>query len=59
MENDIILMCTDGLTNMLNEEKILEIVVNCDDLELACEKLVGDSNEMGGEDNLTVIIFKE
>jgi protein phosphatase len=58
-ENDVVLMCTDGLTNMLNEEKILEIVNNYDDLDLACEKLVGDSNEMGGEDNITVIIFKE
>jgi protein phosphatase len=52
-------MCTDGLTNMLNEEKILEIINNYDDLDIACEKLVGDSNEMGGEDNITVIIFKE
>ncbi|MDP4180200.1 MAG: Stp1/IreP family PP2C-type Ser/Thr phosphatase [Bacillota bacterium] len=59
MENDVFLMCTDGLTNMLNEERILEIIERIEDPELACEKLVEGSNDMGGEDNITVIIFKE
>jgi len=58
-ENDIFIMCTDGLTNMLNEERIMEIVLSNDDPETTCEKLVEGSNEMGGEDNITVIVFKE
>ncbi|HEX3030581.1 MAG TPA: Stp1/IreP family PP2C-type Ser/Thr phosphatase [Clostridia bacterium] len=57
-ENDIFVLCTDGLTNMLEEEEIKEIVLQNDNPEAACDILVRKANENGGEDNITVIVFK-
>lgn len=57
-ENDIVLICTDGLSNMLSDEEIRQIVQNNDDPELACTGLVKASNEKGGVDNITVILVK-
>lgn len=56
MQDDIIIMCSDGLTNMISEERICEIV-NAD-LENAAENLVNEANNLGGYDNITVIIIK-
>ncbi|MEN8904713.1 MAG: Stp1/IreP family PP2C-type Ser/Thr phosphatase [Clostridiales bacterium] len=55
---DIILMCTDGLTNMVNENQIRDIVQNSKDLGTASENLINKANENGGEDNTTVILFR-
>lgn len=57
-ENDIILLCTDGLTNMLLEEEILEIVKNKEEPQDACDTLIQKANNNGGEDNITVIVGK-
>lgn len=57
-ENDLILLCTDGLTNMLSEAEIGEIIKNTDDPEIICSKLIDGANTNGGEDNTTVIVFK-
>lgn len=57
-ENDIFILCTDGLTNMVEEEEIKKIVLENDDPDIACRKLVDRANESGGEDNITVIVFK-
>lgn len=57
-ENDLILLCTDGLTNMLSEEEILNIIENSEDVQIACDSLVQSANNNGGEDNITVIIGK-
>ncbi|NLM57882.1 MAG: Stp1/IreP family PP2C-type Ser/Thr phosphatase [Clostridium sp.] len=57
-EKDIFVLCTDGLTNMLKEEEILDIVLRNDDPEAACNELVYWANEKGGEDNITVIVIK-
>lgn len=56
LENDIILMCSDGLTNMLTEEAIYNIVQ--EEPKTACEKLVKKANENGGYDNISVILIK-
>lgn len=56
--NDIFMLCSDGLTNMLADGEIREIVEGYDDLELACNELVFRANKNGGEDNITVILFK-
>ncbi|HEY5585869.1 MAG TPA: Stp1/IreP family PP2C-type Ser/Thr phosphatase [Ruminiclostridium sp.] len=56
LENDVILLCTDGLTNMLTEEEILDIITNTQDLQVACDTLIQNANNKGGEDNITVII---
>ena len=48
-------MCSDGLTNMLQEEEIYSIVR--DNESIACERLVQRANELGGYDNISVIII--
>lgn len=55
---DIFILCTDGLTNMLSENEILSIINNNDDPQYSCSELVRIANEKGGEDNITVIIVK-
>lgn len=57
-ENDIFVLCTDGLTNMLPEYKIMEIILENDDLNDSCNELVKLANEKGGDDNITIIIMK-
>jgi PPM family protein phosphatase len=51
-----VILCTDGLTNEVGEEEILEII-NHDDSN-NCVKLIELSKEKGGRDNISVIIFK-
>lgn len=57
-DEDTFLLCTDGLSNMLCEDEIKEIVLNIDDPQAVCEELVKRANEKGGEDNITVIVIK-
>ncbi|NLP15637.1 MAG: Stp1/IreP family PP2C-type Ser/Thr phosphatase [Clostridiales bacterium] len=58
-EEDIVLMCSDGLTNMLNDETIERIIrENADDPKIAAENLVRQANKNGGKDNIAVIIVK-
>lgn len=56
LQNDIILMCSDGLTNMLTEEAIYNTVQ--EEPKTACEKLIKKANENGGYDNISVILIK-
>ena len=55
IKNDIILMTSDGLTNMVKEEEIKNIIKN--DKENSAENLVQKANENGGYDNITVVII--
>ena len=55
-DKDFILMCSDGLTNMVNDEDILSTVLSSDTLENAAQKLVAMANDAGGTDNITVVI---
>lgn len=56
-EGDIFVLCTDGLTNMVSEEEISQIVGSSEP-EAACAKLIEAANRHGGEDNITVIVIK-
>lgn len=51
---DIFLLCSDGLTNMLEDEKIKEIILKTDSIEAAVDKLLQAANNSGGHDNITV-----
>lgn len=56
---DIILLCSDGLSNMLGDAEILEIVKDCnDDIEAAGKRLIDKANENGGKDNIAIVIVK-
>lgn len=55
-KGDIILMCTDGLSNMVEDEDIFQIVKGSRDVVEAVERLVDRANSNGGSDNIGVII---
>jgi protein phosphatase len=58
-EGDVFLLCSDGLTDMVEDEEILELVhANRDDLEKAVKALVAAANRGGGEDNITAVAFQ-
>jgi len=54
---DRLLLCTDGLTNMVNRDRIQEILESEDDPQAACDKLIDTANRAGGDDNITVVIL--
>ncbi len=54
-QDDILLICSDGLTNMIRENQILKIIKENE--ELAENNLIEKANEAGGLDNITVIII--
>jgi len=55
---DVFLLCSDGLTDMVAQEDILEVVErNRDDIDGAVRALVKAANRGGGEDNITVVAF--
>ena len=56
-KNDLWILCTDGLTNMLSEDEIYETAAG-NDPETACKMLIEAANRQGGEDNITVIVIK-
>ena len=56
LPGDVILICSDGLTNMVSEEQIYNIINN--DISQAAENLVKEANLNGGLDNITFIIIK-
>jgi protein phosphatase len=56
---DVFLLCSDGLTDMVGEREILELVErNREDLDAALKSLVKAANRSGGEDNITVVAFE-
>ena len=55
---DQILMCTDGLTNMVRDEEIFRIMNGKETLEKKAEILVKTANANGGRDNITVMIIR-
>lgn len=56
---DIVLLCSDGLTNMLPDPAILEVVTaHAGTLEEACRHLVAGANAQGGRDNISVLLVR-
>lgn len=56
---DVFLLCSDGLTDMVDDATILNLVeTDRHDLPRAAKALVGAANEAGGEDNITVLLFR-
>lgn len=54
---DLLLLCTDGLTNMVTDEELLAVAEGHDEPALACAELVAMANQRGGRDNITVILL--
>jgi serine/threonine protein phosphatase PrpC len=55
---DVFLLCSDGLTTMIPEERIAEVLDATPDLDAAVSRLVREANEAGGRDNITVVAFR-
>jgi protein phosphatase len=55
---DILLLCSDGLSGKLRSEDIQNIVASNPDLTTACDELIAEANNRGGEDNITVVLVR-
>jgi len=55
---DYVLMCSDGLTNMVPDEEIMEIVVQSEDVTQAVKALIEKANENGGRDNISAVLVR-
>lgn len=57
---DLLLLCSDGLTNMVGEEQILAVLAQeSDDLGAKADQLIQQALEAGGDDNVTVVLLQE
>ncbi len=56
--NDILLLCSDGLSGKMVNEEMAALVAVAVDLQEACDKLIELANERGGEDNITVLLAR-
>jgi protein phosphatase len=57
-EKEKLLLCTDGLTNMLTDDEILGIILNSNNLEEAGKNLIKEANFKGGRDNIAVVLIE-
>jgi len=57
-DGDVFLICSDGLTTMLDDEKIAAILGRATSLQSAVRALVDEANRAGGRDNITVVAFR-
>lgn len=57
-KEDKILLCTDGLTNMLKDDEIHHIIESNKDVEAAARALIAAANENGGRDNIAVVLVE-
>lgn len=55
---DTILLCSDGLTNMVEDEEIRRLILGQRDIVEKAEKLVETANRNGGRDNITVVLIE-
>lgn len=56
---DILMLCSDGLTDSLSDEEINEVVRSVSNMDKACAELIRRANEKGGKDNITVVLARE
>jgi protein phosphatase len=58
-KGELILLCSDGLTTMVSDEQVLDILIKYEgSVESIPEHLVNAANAAGGEDNISIIIIK-
>jgi protein phosphatase len=59
LAGDLLLLCSDGLTAMVDDQNILETLRGTDaDLQRGCQALIDLANEHGGDDNITTILIQ-
>lgn len=57
-DQDTVLLCTDGLSNMVSDERIHEIVLSSVHSEDIARKLIDEANKNGGQDNITAVVLR-
>jgi protein phosphatase len=57
-DGDVFLICSDGLTTMLDDEQIGRILARATSLDAAVRALIDEANRAGGRDNITVVTFR-
>ncbi len=57
VDGDMFLLCSDGLSGMLTDEMMQEILINAEDLERSVADLVDQANRAGGTDNVTTLVL--
>jgi PPM family protein phosphatase len=57
-EDDLFLICSDGLTSMISDDEVTSILRSARSLDEAADTLVRAANQSGGKDNITVILFR-
>ncbi|WP_437574653.1 Stp1/IreP family PP2C-type Ser/Thr phosphatase [Sorangium sp. So ce887] len=55
---DVYLLCSDGLSGMLSDDQILQIVSSTAEVPEMCRRLIAKANENGGEDNITALVIR-
>jgi protein phosphatase len=58
LPGDVYLLCSDGLSGMIKDTQILDLIQLSDDLAEACENLIAVANEAGGTDNITAVAVR-
>jgi protein phosphatase len=58
VNQDTLLLCSDGLTRHLSDERILSIVAKSSSLVAACDDLIASANAAGGSDNITCLMVR-
>jgi protein phosphatase len=58
VRGDLFLLCSDGLSGMVDDGELCEIASSTEDLSEACHKLINAANERGGEDNITAVLVR-
>jgi protein phosphatase len=57
-KGDRLLLCSDGLTKMMNDQEIESYLNRQEDIQELADRYVQRANELGGEDNVTVIVYE-
>lgn len=55
---DVYLLCSDGLSGLVSDHQLLELVMSSESLEDACKSLIDRANYFGGTDNITVVLAR-
>jgi protein phosphatase len=55
---DVLLLCSDGLTSMITDDRIARVLSSTANLNDAAQGLIDEANEAGGRDNITVVLFR-
>ena len=57
-EGDLYLLCSDGLSGMISDERMLEVVSLTTELQEACDLLIAEANDAGGSDNISAVLVR-